>query len=291
MARQFLQVGEQRLESTGAPLDHFAQAGDLQAQGQACFTVGQQLQLATAHSDQLGELIRLLVQTGQDRHGLTVVGLIVDDVPVNLARHGLVRLERDLADARAQPLSLLGGQGQPTGVEQKVHRLSQIVRLLAGKQRAHQAVHGSQHSRSRRKVALGRAAQAQKLDCAIMEHGQAAAPDLHVVQDAAGQIRGLGHGIQIARSECHDFHQRVEKRPAPATVLRLRQSAQSRQVFGVVGQSSQQRLFCPYLTGSHRIARYAFLDGSGKRAGQRRASGQGGGQRRAQGREGGAWIG
>ena len=195
VARQFLQVGEQRLESAGASLDHFTHAGDLQAQRQTCFAVGKQVQLPTAQGDQLGKLLRLLVQAGQGRHGFAVAGLLLDNVPVHITRHRLVRLDGDLTHACAQALAVLSRQRQPTCIEQQVNRLAQVGLVLASNQRADQAIDRAQDRRGRRKLTLDRATLAEKLGRPIIEPCQAPARDLHVTQHAAGQIRGLRHHI------------------------------------------------------------------------------------------------
>ena len=133
VAGQFLQVGEQCFESAGASLDDFTHARDLEAQSQTSITIGKQVQVAPAQSEQLGELLGLLVEASQDGHRVAIVGLVVDDAPVDTTREGLVSVDRDLARTRAQGLAVLLGQGQPTGIHEKIHRLPQVGLGLAGK--------------------------------------------------------------------------------------------------------------------------------------------------------------
>jgi len=52
---------------------------------------------------------------------------------VDITRDSLVGFDRDLARTRAQALALLLGQRQPTGVEEKLQRLTQVGLGLAGK--------------------------------------------------------------------------------------------------------------------------------------------------------------
>ena len=98
--------------------------------------------MPTAQSEQLGQLLGLLIQARQHGHRLAIVGLVVDNAPVDITRDSLVSIDRDLARTRAQALALLLGQRQPTGVEEKLQRLTQVGLSLAGKQWTGQTIHG-----------------------------------------------------------------------------------------------------------------------------------------------------